>query len=49
MSQVVTEIERCVTYITVTVTQTYDTEKNIKGYRISNIIYSIVIVCWSHC
>jgi len=38
MSQIVTEIERCVIYITVTVIQIYDIEKNIKGSKISNII-----------
>jgi len=38
MSQIVTEKERCVTYVTVTVTQTCDTEKNIKGSRIDDII-----------
>ena len=36
MSQIVTDTERCVTYVTVT--QTCDTEKNIEGSRIDNII-----------
>ena len=36
MSQIVTDTERCVTYVTVT--QIYDTEKNIEDSRIDDII-----------
>ena len=37
-----------VTYVTVTVTQSCNTKKVVKGPRINNIIYSITTIYWPY-